>query len=185
MTEEQFRAIFSHASVPLMYAPLLQALLEFSIITPRRCAAFCAQVGHESLGLAVWSELWGPTPAQMRYEGNHDLGNVEPGDGRRFHGRGPIQITGRSNYRLAGGSLGLDLVSEPDAVLRPDVGFRVAGWFWRLHGLNELADQHTLEAFRRITKRINGGLNGWEDRLRRWRLACAVFSLPILHEEAA
>jgi putative chitinase len=168
-----------------MYKPMADAMLRFSIITPRRCAAFVAQVGHESAGLTIWSELWGPTEAQRGYEGRADLGNVQPGDGKLFHGRGPLQITGRAMYHDAGQALGVDLEADPDAVLRPGLGFAISGWIWRLKGCNPLADQHSLEGIRQITRRINGGMNGWDDRLRRWRLACAIWDLPILHEAEA
>ena len=107
-------------------------------------------------------ELWGPTPAQARYEGRADLGNVEPGDGFRFRGRGLIQTTGRANYQATGNALGVDLVSEPGRLREPELAARSAAWFWREHGLNELADAGD---FMRITRRINGGTNGYEQRL--------------------
>ncbi len=75
------------------------------INTPARAAAFLAQVGHESGQLRYLREIWGPTPAQVRYEGRADLGNAQPGDGKRFMGRGLIQITGRKNYADCGAAL--------------------------------------------------------------------------------
>ncbi|MEW6735838.1 MAG: glycoside hydrolase family 19 protein, partial [Acidobacteriota bacterium] len=95
------------------------------------------------------------------YEGRLDLGNIKPGDGRRYKGRGPIQLTGRSNYRAAGQALGIDLESNPERAADLDVGFRIAGWYWRTRGLNEFADQGN---FDEITRRINGGLNGKASR---------------------
>src|SRR5215467_14480028 len=95
------------------------------------------------------------------YEGRRDLGNTQPGDGKRYKGRGPIQLTGRANYRRAGKALGLDLEKDPAKAADPAVGFRVAGWFWKTHGLNELADKGD---FREITRRINGGYNGLASR---------------------
>ena len=110
----------------------------------------------------------GPTPAQERYEPPSSLatrlGNTESGDGKRFKGRGPIQITGRANYRRYGTLLGIDLLASPARAAVSDTGFRIAGLFWRENGLNELADPATDEAFRTITKRINGGLNGLAER---------------------
>jgi putative chitinase len=91
------------------------------------------------------------------YEGRKSLGNTQPGDGKRYKGRGPIQLTGRNNYRKAGAALHLDLESKPELAAQPDVGYRVAGWFWKTHGLNELADKGE---FVQITKRVNGGTHG-------------------------
>src|SRR5258708_4383140 len=92
-------------------------MAEFIIDTPIRQAAFLAQVGHESGGFVWMHEIWGPTEAQSRYEPPSDLatrlGNTQPGDGKRYMGRGPIQITGRFNYRLMGPKLGLDLEQFP------------------------------------------------------------------------
>ena len=99
------------------------------------------------------------------------LGNTEAGDGRRFKGRGPIQITGRANYRRFGDLLGLNLVDNPDSAALPDVAFRVAGLFWSKKGLNELADRVTPEAFKEITRRINGGFNGLAERERFYEAA--------------
>jgi len=149
--------------------PFLEAAMaEFAIESPARAAAFLAQVAHESGQFRFMEELWGPTPAQGRYEPPSSLatrlGNTDSGDGKRFKGRGPIQITGRANYRRYGTLLGLDLLASPARAAAPDAGFRIAGLFWRENGLNELADLVTDEAFRTITKRINGGLNGLLER---------------------
>lgn len=90
-----------------------------------------------------------------------DLGNTQAGDGRRYKGRGPIQLTGRSNYRTYGKLLGLPLESKPAMAAEPKVGFRLAALFWQRIDGNRLADQGN---FREITRRINGGFNGMEDR---------------------
>jgi putative chitinase len=137
-------------------------MAEFEINTPERQAAFLAQIGHESGGLHFTVEIWGPTEAQRRYEGRYDLGNVAPGDGFKFRGRGLIQITGRANYEKAGEGLGVDLISEPEKLGEPELAARSAAWFWGTHGLNELADAGDFE---KITKRINGGLTGYAERL--------------------
>jgi putative chitinase len=147
------------------------ACAEFDVSArPARVAAFLAQVAHESAELRHWRELWGPTPHQRAYEPPsakaRELGNDAPGDGYRYRGRGPIQLTGRANYRLSGAVLGLDLEAQPDLVASSSVGFRVAALFWASHGLNNYADQETREAFRVITRRINGGLLGLEQRER-------------------
>ena len=84
-----------------MLPHLESAMADYQINTTIRIAAFLAQIGHESGGLKWLSELWGPTPAQSRYEGRKDLGNVQPGDGFLYRGRGFIQLTGRANYASA------------------------------------------------------------------------------------
>lgn len=121
--------------------------------------------------------------AELIYDDRDDLGNIEPGDGWRFRGRGPIQITGRSNYQRTGELLGVDLLKAPELLETPEYGFRAAGLYWLTRGLNDLADRDTEGAFRIITRRINGGYVGWEDRFKRWREARAVFGLPPLAEK--
>lgn len=148
------------------YFPFLQASMdEYEINVPLREAAFLAQIAHESGQFQFMEEIWGPTPAQKRYEPPsslaHDLGNTQPGDGKRFKGRGPIQITGRANYKKYGELLGQDLIGHPEQAATPGVAFRIAGAFWKTHGLNELADA---EDFKEITRRINGGFNGLPER---------------------
>ena len=150
--------------------PLTSAMEQFEINTPCRQAAFLAQVGHESCSLLFVREIWNPVqvPAQARYEGRADLGNTEPGDGVRFLGRGPIQITGRANYQACGIALGLDLLSHPELLEIPEHGASSAAWFWQSRALNQLADQGR---FHSITRAINGGTNGEKDRDRRFALA--------------
>lgn len=160
-------------------APLNAALEQFEIHTDARIAAFLAQIAHESDDLKYWQELWGPTRQQRRYEAPSDLakrlGNTQSGDGKRFRGRGPIQLTGRSNYRRYGERLGLELEANPDQAATSEVGFLIAGLYWQENGCNALADKtingNGLEAFADITRRINGGLTGLDDRLKRWERA--------------
>ena len=149
------------------YFPFVQeAMDEFEINTPLREAAFLAQIAHESGQFQFMEEIWGPTEAQKHYEPPaskaRELGNTQPGDGKRFKGRGPIQVTGRANYQKYGDLLGLDLVGQPELASTAAVGFRIAGAFWKTHGLNELADA---EDFEEITRRINGGLLGLKERV--------------------
>ena len=140
------------------YLPHLnRAMAEAGINTPKRQAMFLAQVGHESGGLKWMEEL----ASGRRYEGRRDLGNTRPGDGVRFKGRGPIQLTGRANYTRAGRDLGLDLVSNPKQVATPEVGFRTAAWFWKEHGINAAADRMDLKG---ATRPINPGLRNLSDR---------------------
>src|SRR5688572_32109029 len=171
MTTEQLRAIMPRLSdkrntelLPFLSA----AMAEFGIDAPPRAAAFLAQLAHESGELRFMEEIWGPTDAQRRYEPvtklSQNLGNTDAGDGKRFKGRGPIQLTGRANYQRFGDLLSVDLLADPPRAASPDVAFRVAGLFWSKKGLNQLADVATADAFKEITKRINGGTNGLADR---------------------
>ena len=96
------------------------------------------------------------------------MGNIYPGDGVRYKGRGPIQITGRANYRSAGQALGIDLENNPTRAADPDVGFRTAAWFWNSRSLNQYADKCNQAGFDTTTKRINGGFNGKADRDAHW-----------------
>ena len=166
------------------YFPFLQAAMtEFEIDQPAREAAFIAQLAHESGELRFMEEIWGPTAAQRRYEPPSTLatklGNTEMGDGKRFKGRGPIQITGRVNYTRFGDLLGLDLAADPPRAGVPDVAFRIAGLFWSKKGLNELADLATAASFRQITRRINGGFNGLADRQRFYEVARTVLGVAL------
>jgi putative chitinase len=162
------------------YTPFLRkAMLERGITTPQRAAAFLAQLGHESLSLKFFEEIWGPTQAQRGYEGRVDLGNTHTGDGKRYKGRGPIQLTGRSNYRKYGGLLRLPLEEQPEMAAKPGVGFRTAALFWQQIGANALADAGD---FREITRRINGGFNGLDDRQRRLAAINALGAKAVVPE---
>lgn len=156
------------------FAPAIEAAApDFDINTPERMAAFLAQVGHESGGLRWLTELWGPTVVQTRYEGRKDLGNTEPGDGFKYRGRGLIQLTGRANYARASAALATDFVSQPDLVAEPEYAVRTAMWFWQSRGLNELADSGHFE---KITRIINGGLNGQPERVALYGVAMEVLA---------
>lgn len=133
----------------------------YNINTKKRRAAFLAQIAHESGSLRYVREL----ADGKAYEGRKDLGNVMPGDGVRFKGRGLIQITGRTNYQKVGNFLHYDFIADPEGLEKPYAAVLSAGWFWLTKGLNELADR---EDFKLITKRINGGYNGLSDRLDHW-----------------
>lgn len=180
VTDEQLGTIMPNLARKLReyYLPFLnQAMHRHAINTPLRAAAFLAQISHESLELKFMEEIWGPTPAQKRYEGRADLGNTQPGDGKRYKGRGPIQLTGRSNYRKYSALLGVDLEANPDLAANPEFAFQIAALFWATHGLNELADEGTEDAFRRITLRINGGYSGLGDRQRYYETAKKVLGV--------
>ena len=157
---------------------LVSAMGEFEINTPLRMAAFLAQIAHESGEFRFMEEIWGPTAAQKRYEPPSSLaarlGNTQPGDGFRYKGRGPIQITGRFNYKKYGDALGIDLVDNPQLAATPQVGFRTAGLYWHVNNCNRLADQQN---FVGITKVINGGTNGLDDRLKYYNRAKQVLGV--------
>lgn len=156
------------------FLPFLEdAMREFQITTPAREAAFLAQVAHESGSLRWLVEIWGPTASQARYDTRYDLGNIAPGDGFKYRGRGLIQLTGRGNYKRASEALGADLIAEPEKLGEPALACRSAGWFWKTYGCNELADAGKFEA---ITKVINGGLNGYPERLGFWERAKEVLA---------
>lgn len=189
---------------------LAEAMQAYQINTPARAAAFLAQLGHESGRLRYTSEIWGPTAQQMRYErepsalwarrdsknpATHrnslafELGNSEPGDGSRYRGRGLIQVTGRFNYgrrrdRLRA-RLGADAVpdfeAQPELLAEPAWAALSAADYWDEKGLNALADAGDFEL---ITRRINGGLNGYADRLKLWEQGKAALA-AVSHASAA
>jgi predicted chitinase len=151
----------SQAKANSYLGPMEAAMQEFGITSELRSAMWLAQVGHESASLVYFEEL----ASGSAYEGRRDLGNTQPGDGVRFKGRGPIQITGRANYTHAGNALKVDLIGNPAQAADPRVAFRLSAWWWNNHGLNEIADRGDIEG---ATKRINGGLNGLADRKSRY-----------------
>jgi putative chitinase len=160
--------------------PLSAACALYGIDTPLRLAHFLAQVGHESGGFRHSTEIWGPTAAQRRYEGRADLGNTQPGDGERFKGHGYLQTTGRFNHARVRDRLRErfphldvpDFEAEPERLAEPQWAALSAADYWDDRGLNALADAGDFLA---ITKRVNGGFNGLDDR--RMRLARAVAAL--------
>ena len=141
------------------HEPLDAAMFEFEIDTSDRIAAFIAQVAHESGELRYVREL----ASGAAYEGRCDIGNTQPGDGKRFKGRGLLQITGRANYRDASRYFFNDdtLLDAPEMLETPTLAARSAGWFWWTRALNPIAD---VRDFQRITRKINGGLNGIDSR---------------------
>lgn len=154
---------------------LEQACLRFGIDMPLRVSHFLAQVAHES-GTGRWMrEIWGPTPAQSRYEGRLDLGNTQPGDGKRFAGHGLIQLTGRANHTAYSYAVHGDdrAVRNPSMVAAlPDAAL-AAGWFWGPYKrINPLADRDDLEA---VTRKVNGGTNGLADRRQKLELAKSIY----------
>lgn len=146
--------------------------------------------------LAVWpTRFWLPSPQQPTcpagkrdargfvrapvllasyvYAGRNGNGSEATSDGFRFRGRGPIQITGRSNYARCGQALGLPLIEQPDLLTDPDVGARAAAWYWADRKIGPLADANDIEA---VTRKINGGTHGLDDRRRYLQTAMRVLS---------
>lgn len=153
------------------YAPLLDAAMaEFEIDTPRRKAAFLAQVAHESDSLKFVKEI----ADGLAYEGRGDLGNTSPGDGVKFKGRGLLQVTGKANYRACGLALGLDLIASPALLERAENACRSAGWFWTWKQLNQFADS---DRFGSLTRAINGGYKHLDERIQHWLRIRKVFGL--------
>lgn len=130
------------------------------LVTPQRLAHFIAQVAHESGGFKYMEEI----ASGAAYENRADLGNVNKGDGVMYKGRGPIQLTGRANYRAYGQALGIDLERHPHIASTPSIGLLIGCKYWSDKDLNTLADTDDIKT---ITRKINGGLNGFDDRCKR------------------
>lgn len=150
---------------------ILNATFEkFEINTPLRVAAFCAQVGHECGDFKYKEEL----ASGEAYEGRKDLGNTQPGDGKRYKGRGWLMLTGRSGYTEYGNALGIDLVGNPESAASPDVAAQIAGLYWKKKNLNKYADAGD---FDKITKLVNGGFNGKKNRDERYVRAKKILGI--------
>lgn len=150
---EQFRIISE-------IAPNFQKIIDrYDINTLLRAAHFLAQILHESAGLRTTEEF----ANGAAYEGRLSLGNTEPGDGPRFKGRGLLQLTGRANYRRLGRKLQIDLLSNPLRAAEPELSLIIACEYWTQHKINDDADRDDLRA---VTRAINGGFNGLQDRQR-------------------
>jgi len=129
------------------------------ITSTQRLRHFIAQVAHESGCFRYVLEIYGGEA----YNNRPDLGNIMPGDGPRFRGRGLIQITGRTNYEQCSMALfgNKRLLDTPELLEQPVNAVRSAMWFWNTRGLNALADSDDIRA---VTRRINGGYNGLDNR---------------------
>ncbi|ORM78335.1 glycoside hydrolase family 19 protein [Pantoea eucrina] len=193
----------SQALADMWFPHVAAAMREFGIDTPKRQAHFLAQVGHESAGFTKTEEglnysesalnaMFGKriTPSQARAYGRNNAhpadqcmiasiiyanrngnGSIESGDGYRYRGRGLIQITGKKNYSALNAQLSADLIASPDLLSGRALAARSAAAWWKNHGLNELADAGNVD---RITRVINGGLNGIDDRRQRTARALEV-----------
>jgi putative chitinase len=187
MTNEQLQALGIDSK---WLQPLNDTFAKYGIDTPKRQAAFIGQCQHESNNfktleenlhyssgslMRVWpsrfdqatADKYANNPemiANKVYGGRADLGNSQDGDGWKFHGRGVIQLTGRSNYQVCGDALGQPFTTQPGLLLEPEWACMSAGWFWNKKGLNALAEA---EDWTTMTKRINGGTLGIDDRINR------------------
>lgn len=180
ITEKQLLQILPSAGPKAgVFAPALNAAMtKWGITTARRQAAFLAQIGHESGQFRYVRELGGD-----KYLAKYDTGTLAArlgntpeadGDGQKYCGRGLIQITGRNNYASCGKALGLNLLERPELLEQPQYAAESAAWFWHQANLNPLAD---VGDFVKITRRINGGLNGLEDRQALWERARQVLGV--------
>jgi len=170
----------------------------FGIETLEQQASFLAQCGHESAGFTalvenlnykaeslckVWPKRFPTLEAAQPYHRNPEAiankvyasrmgnGDEESGDGFAYRGRGLIQLTGRDNYRACGDDLGVDLESDPDLVSTPQFAALSAGWFWNKNHLNNIASDIVA-----VTKKINGGTHGLDDRVARTERALTALA---------
>lgn len=183
MTNEQLAKLGLDAK---WLEPLNETFDKYEINTHKRQACFIGQCMHESGGfkflhenlnysakalMATWPSRFPNIEVASEYERKPEkiadkvysgrMGNTEDGDGRKYIGRGLIQLTGKDNYKAASDALGEDLVANPQLVEEPRFAALTAGWFWNKKGLNALADSDDIET---MTKRINGGTLGIDDR---------------------
>ena len=160
ITKEMLKAI-APASRDTVVDPLIENLNKYfpkyEVNSWLRVCHFLAQAAHESDSFKTLEEY----ASGKAYEGRKDLGNVNKGDGMLFKGRGIFQLTGRSNYKTMGDKLGIDLVSHPNLAKEADVSVLTALEYWKSRGLNKFADADDVTT---ITKKINGGLNGFDAR---------------------
>jgi len=161
-TKEKLQVVMPRAlpkKIDRCYDPLVEGMKKYKINTPLRAAHFIAQIGHETASLLYMEEI----ADGSQYEGRADLGNTEPGDGKRFKGRGLIQLTGRANYVSYSTDCGTDYVAKPTAITTdPFACVDVACWYWNKRKINQLADKDDVKA---VTKAVNGGFNGLDDRM--------------------
>lgn len=180
----------------VVFTHLQKAFDKFQINTPLRVSHFLAQVAHESgnfkylaenlnysadglrkifpkyFNSEVIIENYARKPEKIAskvYANRMGNGDEASKDGFKFKGRGYIQLTGKNNYAAFGKSINEDLTLTPDKVATPEYGVLSAAWFWNSNGLNEIADRGaTTEIVTKITKKVNGGEIGLNDRLKRF-----------------
>ena len=201
LTADQFGELFPRCKDPEGWVDAMNEVFpEYEINTPKRIAAFIAQCGHESGGWRTFSENlnysakaldavfgkyfvragrdaeeYARQPekiANVVYANRMDNGDTDSGDGWRYRGRGPIQLTGKANYTAFSEDMDVDAVDDPDQVSDDKkIALMSAIWFWNKNGLNRYADSSDIKT---MTKRINGGYIGLEDRIHHWKVALAA-----------
>ena len=189
ITPEQFKQLaYQNMPTALVHTwaeKLGAALVASHLDTPLRLSHFFAQAMHESGRFLYMEELWGPTKQQLKYDLasgsdlSKELGNIHPGDGYLFRGRGVFETTGRTNYHLTGQRLGYDLEAHPELMAQIGVGSLGACDFWTHHGLTTLADRGGLAQVTPITRLVNGGYGGLIERQQFYRQAAKIFGAPI------
>ena len=165
---------FARARAPKYLDWLNAAMREFDITTVARQASFLAQVGHESGQLLYVEEL----ASGAAYDTGSlaaRLGNTPEadGDGQRWKGHGLLQVTGLANHKACAAYFGIALDRIAAWLMTPEGACRSAGWFWKTHGLNQLADAGDQVA---VSRRVNGGTNGLAERLALFKTILAVLS---------
>ena len=149
------------AAVEANWPLLVAALVEFGILSvPVEIAAAATVAIETARTFRPINEFGGPEYFAKHYEGRTDLGNVRPGDGARYHGRGYVQITGRANYRAMSHVAGCDLEEAPEKALDPEVSARILASFFATRRVAEAAN---VQDWIKVRRRVNGGLNGWKD----------------------
>ena len=160
----------AQAAILSAIGPVFSETLDrYGIDSELRVAHFLAQIAHESAGFRTTEEF----ASGEAYEGRADLGNTQAGDGKRFKGRGLIQLTGRENYKKLGDKLGRDFIAAPQTCAEPELSLIIACEYWDSRDINTLADGDDIEA---VTRAVNGGLNGLEDRQRYLDKAKAILA---------
>jgi putative chitinase len=175
------------------YEPLIATFTKYGISTTKRQAAFLGQCMHESGNfkrleedlhysanalMRVWPSRFPDHDTADKYANNPEkiankvyagrMGNTEEGDGYKYRGRGVIQLTGKDSYLFCGSNLGIDTITHPELLLEPKWACLSAGWFWNRKNLNALADAGDIKE---ITRRVNGGMNGYAERVEKTALA--------------
>ena len=173
-SKEKLQVVMPRAvpkKIDLYFDPLVAGMKKYDITTGLRMTHFIAQIGHETASLLYTEEI----ADGSAYEGRQDLGNSHPGDGKRYKGRGLIQLTGRANYTAYSKDSGIDYVADPERVASdPFVAVDVACWYWNRRKINNLADKDDVKA---VTKAVNGGYNGLDDRIEYLHRAKAVLGI--------
>lgn len=155
ITEKDILQVFPKAKNLNLYIPVLnEAFITYDMNTPKRQAMFLAQCLHESFGFKFTKEIWGPTNWQLKYEGNLKLGNDSQGDGKKYMGRGAIELTGKKNYILFSTWINdPSIIQSPEKLEQPNYYIISAIWFWISNHLNHYADTGDISG---CTRAVNG-----------------------------